>query len=112
MPELGKFKQVKVAPAYLIVAWVKAMMIDLISDKIFPVTVSSITLVCCLLLLSSYLGFILAFSKFLRAGLGWARVAILSTAGIAFIVAMASTRHRDFPPGLLQEFVKLPWPFV
>ena len=147
-----------VVTAYLMVAWVNAMMIDLMSDKIFPVTVSSVTLVCCLLLLirmmrapetdgifadraaggddaqaahglwstlswfagllllSSLLGFILALSIFfvaffrVRAGLGWARVLILSTAGIAFITAMAGTLHRDFPPGLLQEFVRLPWP--
>ncbi len=147
-----------VVTAYLMVAWVNAMMIDLMSDKIFPVTVSSITLVCCLLLLirmirapetdaiftdraaghdeteaahglwstlswfagllllSSLLGFVLALSIFLvsflrlRAGLGWARVLIMSAAGVAFITTMAGMLHRDFPPGLLQEFVKLPWP--
>ncbi len=148
-----------VVTAYLMVAWVDAMMINLTSDKIFPVTISSVTIVCCLLLLirmmrapetdgifadraaggddaaaahglwstlswfagllllSSLLGFILALSIFfvaffrVRAGLGWARVLILSTAGIAFITAMAGTLHRDFPPGLLQEISRLPWPF-
>jgi len=25
-------------------------------------------------------------------------------------VAMAGWLHRDFPPGLLQEVVRLPWP--
>ncbi len=148
-----------VVTAYLMVAWVNAMMINLTSDKIFPVTISSISIVCCLLLLirmmrapetdgifadraaggddaaaahglwstlswfagllllSSLLGFILALSIFfvaffrVRAGLGWARVLILSTAGIAFITAMAGTLHRDFPPGLLQEISRLPWPF-
>ena len=147
-----------VVTGYLMVAWVNAMMIDLTSDKIFPVTISSITLVCCLLLLirmmrapetdaiftdraargdeaeaahglwstlswfagllllSSLLGFILALSIFFvaffraRAGLGWLRVLILSAAGIGFISAMASWLHRDFPPGLLQELVRLPWP--
>jgi hypothetical protein len=130
----------------------------MVSDKIFPVTVSSITLVCCvallirmmrapetdvifadrargteelsathglwstlawfagLLLLSSLLGFILALVIFLvaflrvRAGLNWARVLILSAAGIGFMIAMAGTLHRDFPPGLLQGLVRLPWP--
>ncbi len=147
-----------VVTAYLMFAWVNAMMIDLMSDKIFPVTISSITLVCCLLLLirmmrapetdaiftdraaggddaeaahglwgtlswfagllllSSLLGFILALAIFfvaffrVRAGLGWARVLMLSAAGIGFISAMAGWLHRDFPPGLLQEFVRLPWP--
>jgi hypothetical protein len=71
-----------------------------------------------LLVLSSLFGFILALAIFLvaflrvRAGLDWARVLILSAAGIGFIMTMAGTLHRDFPPGLLQEFVRLPWPFV
>jgi TctA family transporter len=148
-----------VVTAYLMVAWVNAMMIDLVSDKIFPITVSSITLVCCLallirmmrasetdaiftdraaghdetdaahglwstlswfaglLVLSSLLGFILALTIFLvsflrvRAGLGWARVLFLSALGVAFMMTMAGMLHRDFPPGLLQEMVRLPWPF-
>jgi hypothetical protein len=145
--------------AYLMVAWVNAVMINLVSDKIFPVTISSVTLICCfallirmmrtsegdavfadretgedgeaghglwatlswflgLLVLSSLLGFILALAIFfvaffrVRAGLGWARTLILSGAGIAFICAMAGTLNRDFPPGLLQEFVDLPWPLT
>ncbi|MDH5557497.1 MAG: tripartite tricarboxylate transporter permease, partial [Alphaproteobacteria bacterium] len=40
-----------VVTGYLMVAWVNAMMIHRVGDKIFPVTVSSVTLVCCLLLL-------------------------------------------------------------
>ena len=147
-----------VVTAYLMVAWVNAMMIHRVGDKIFPVTVSSVTLVCCLfllirmmrapetdaiftdraadgvdlegkhglwrtlswfaglLVLSSLLGFVLALAIFfvgffrVRAGLGWVRVLVLSTIGIAFISAMAGTLHRDFPPGLLQEFIRLPWP--
>lgn len=144
--------------AYLIVAWVDAMLIGRLNDKIFPVAVSSVTIVCCLLLLmrmirapetdpiftdraagadeinathglwgtlswfagllvlSSLLGFILALAIFLvsflrvRAGLTWPRVVIMSAAGIGFIMAMADWLHRDFPPGLLQELVRLPWP--
>lgn len=144
--------------AYLIIAWVDAMLIGRLNDKIFPVAVSSVTIVCCLLLLmrmirapetdpiftdraagadeinathglwgtlswfagllvlSSLLGFILALAIFLvsflrvRAGLTWPRVVIMSAAGIGFIMAMADWLHRDFPPGLLQEFVRLPWP--
>ncbi len=144
--------------AYLIIAWVDAMLIGRLNDKIFPVAVSSVTIVCCLLLLmrmirapetdpiftdraagadeinathglwgtlswfagllvlSSLLGFILALAIFLvsflrvRAGLTWPRVVIMSAAGIGFIMAMADWLHRDFPPGLLQELVRLPWP--
>ncbi|UCH76202.1 MAG: tripartite tricarboxylate transporter permease [Rhodospirillales bacterium] len=143
---------------YLMIAWIDAMQIRMMSDKIFPVTVSSITLICCLLLLirmmrapetdiiftdraadtedinaahslwgtlawfagllvlSSLIGFVLALPLFLvsflriRAGLNWPRVLILSAAGIGFMIAMAGWLHRDFPPGLLQELVRLPWP--
>jgi len=37
--------------AYLLVAWVDAMSISLMSDKIFPVTVGSVTLIGCFVLL-------------------------------------------------------------
>ena len=144
---------------YLLVAWVNALMIDLMSDKIFPVTVSTVTLVCCvallirmmlspeghpvfadrelgddgtaphglwatlswflgLLVLSSLLGFIIALSIFflaffrVRAGLGWVRTIVMSGAGIAFICFMAGTLNRDFPPGLLQDLYRLPWPLT
>jgi putative tricarboxylic transport membrane protein len=32
--------------------------------------------------------------------------------GIAFIMFLAATLGRDFPPGLLQRFFDLPWPFT
>lgn len=143
---------------YLMVAWVDAMKIKMMSDKIFPVTVSSVTLVCCFLLLirmmrapetdaiftdraaddddisathglwrtlawfaglltmSSLFGFVLCLPVFLvsflriRAGVSWQRALILSAVGIAFMIGMAGWLHRDFPPGLLQEMVRLPWP--
>lgn len=145
--------------AYLLIAWINAVQINMTSDKIFPVTISSVTLICCLLLLirmmrapetdavfadresgadgeaehtlwgtlswfagllvlSSLLGFILALGLFflaffrIRAGLGWARTLFLSTAGIVFISFMAGSLNRDFPPGLLQSLIKLPWPLT
>jgi len=146
--------------AYLAVALVDALQVHRVSDKVFPVTVSAVTLICCLLLLirmmrapetdaiftdraadhedinaahglwvtlgwfagllilSSLVGFVLALAIFfvaflrVRAGLGWPRVLIMSAAGIGFIVAMGGWLNRDFPAGLLQEFVRLPWPFV
>ena len=69
-------------------------------------------------MLSSLLGFIIALSIFflaffrVRAGLSWTRTLIMSGAGIAFICAMAGTLNRNFPPGLLQDLVKLPWPLT
>ncbi len=145
---------------YLSVAWIDAFQISLVSDKIFPLTVGTVTLIGCfvllismmlapeghalladqeqggedgaaphglwptlawfgfLLLLSSLLGFIIALTVFfiaflrMRAGISWMRTAILSTAAVGLICFLAGTLNRDFPPGLLQEFVDLPWPLT
>ncbi len=70
-----------------------------------------------LLVLSGIFGLVLALSMFLlaffrvRGGFGWAKSVILTAAGIGFIVFLAGVLGRDFPPGLLQEFFRLPWPF-
>ncbi|MBT6085885.1 MAG: tripartite tricarboxylate transporter permease [Rhodospirillaceae bacterium] len=69
-----------------------------------------------LLVLSSIVGFILALGVFLlsfmrvRAGVTWAQSAIYTAGGIGFMCAMAWILNRDFPPGLLQSWVDLPWP--
>ncbi|MEM7721433.1 MAG: tripartite tricarboxylate transporter permease [Pseudomonadota bacterium] len=71
-----------------------------------------------LLTLTALVGFILALAMFLllfirfRAGKSWSYAAAYAAAGIAFICAMAATLNRDFPPGLLQSFVDLPWPLT
>lgn len=71
-----------------------------------------------LLILTSLLGFILALALFLvaffriRAGSSWAQTLALSIAGITFICFMAASLNRDFPPGLLQAYYDLPWPFT
>ena len=71
-----------------------------------------------LLVLTSLLGFILALALFLfafmrvRAGVSTAFAAIYTAAGIAFMLGMAWLLNRDFPPGLLQEYVDLPWPLT
>ncbi len=131
----------------------------LITDKIFPLLISGIAMVCCavllitmvrqpethtifadreasgedadaahglwptlawfglLLVLSSLVGFILALAVFLlsfmriRAGLSWAYAAIYAAGGVSFMCVMAWVLNRDFPPGLLQAYVELPWPF-
>ena len=146
--------------AYMVTAWINAAMIDLMSDKIFPLTVATVGILalCALLIrmmrapeddavfadreaggedaeaphglwptmawlagllvLSSLLGFILALAVFmlaffrLRAHVSWGKTLILSAAGIGFMLFLASTLNRDFPPGLLQEFFDLPWPFT
>ncbi len=71
-----------------------------------------------LLLATSLLGFILALCGFLlaffriRAGLAWGRSVLLTAIGVAFMCFMAWLLNRDFPPGLLQHFVNLPWPLT
>ncbi len=70
-----------------------------------------------LLVLTSLFGFIIAITLFFviflrwRAGASWSRTVVLSVCGIAFILTMASLLNRDFPPGLLQNYLTLPWPF-
>ncbi|MEM7238743.1 MAG: tripartite tricarboxylate transporter permease, partial [Pseudomonadota bacterium] len=71
-----------------------------------------------LLILTSLVGFIIALAVFLiaffriRAGEGWTRTLLLSTAGIGFICLMAWVLNRDFPPGVLQQSFALPWPLT
>lgn len=145
---------------YVAYAWVDALQIRMVSDKIFPATVGAVTLIGCLallirmmlvpetdaifadheqggedaeaphglwatlgwfaflLVLSSLLGFILALGIFLvtflrvRAGVRWLQTLLLSGFGIGFMCFLAGILGRDFPPGLLQEFFDLPWPFT
>ncbi|KNG93252.1 tripartite tricarboxylate transporter permease [Pseudaestuariivita atlantica] len=69
-----------------------------------------------LLVLTALAGFIIALTLFLflfiwrRAGRSPVFAALYTTAGLAFMCAMAWLLNRDFPAGLLQEAVKLPWP--
>ncbi len=71
-----------------------------------------------LLALSGLVGFILALAVFLvsflrvRAGLDLGKSLIYAAGGIAFMCAMAWSLNRDFPPGLLQSYVTLPWPLT
>jgi TctA family transporter len=71
-----------------------------------------------LLIMTSLFGFIIAIVLFfvvflkLRAGASWARTALLTVIGVGFILTMASLLNRDFPPGLLQHYVDLPWPLA
>ncbi|MEO0665081.1 MAG: tripartite tricarboxylate transporter permease, partial [Pseudomonadota bacterium] len=71
-----------------------------------------------LLLLTAIFGFIIALALFLfafiyyRSGKGVAFSALYMAAGIAFMCGMAWLLNRDFPPGLLQSYVDLPWPLT
>lgn len=63
-----------------------------------------------------FVGFILALLGFLvtflrvRAQTPWPKTLILTASGIALMCVMAGALNRDFPPGLLQDAVALPWP--
>ena len=63
-----------------------------------------------------FVGFILALTGFLvtflrvRAQASWPKTVILTAAGLTLMCVMAGALNRDFPPGLLQDAVDLPWP--
>ncbi|WP_022706394.1 tripartite tricarboxylate transporter permease [Paracoccus zeaxanthinifaciens] len=149
-----------VIAAYLVTALINAQMIPdyNLTDKIVPLVVGGISLLCCLIILGQMMlrpetdvvfadkeiagedadapyglwstlawfasliagtflfGFIIALVGFMlsflrvRAGAGWAKTLILTAAGLAFMCLMAGALNRDFPPGLLQDAVDLPWP--
>jgi len=71
-----------------------------------------------LLVLTSLTGFIIALSVFLlcffliRARESLPKSMIYSLSGLGFMLFMGWLLNRDFPPGLLQEFVNLPWPLT
>lgn len=70
-----------------------------------------------LVVMSSLAGFVIGATLFLlgffriRAGLSWMWTVLAAAAGIGFILFLASSLGRDFPPGLLQAYFSLPWPF-
>jgi putative tricarboxylic transport membrane protein len=71
-----------------------------------------------LLVLTSLTGFIIALSVFLlcffliRARESLLKCLVYSLSGLGFMLFMGWLLNRDFPPGLLQEFVNLPWPLT
>ncbi|MGB1848591.1 MAG: tripartite tricarboxylate transporter permease [Litorivicinaceae bacterium] len=71
-----------------------------------------------LLVLTALTGFIIALSVFLlcffiyRARESLPRSLIYSLSGLSFMLFMGWLLNRDFPPGLLQEVVNLPWPLT
>ncbi len=70
-----------------------------------------------LLALTALFGFVIALTIFfvtffrLREKLGAGRVVLMTGSGIGLLLVMGGVLHRDFPPGLLQAFFDLPWPF-
>ena len=46
----------------------------------------------------------------IKAGSSWPRTGLPTAIGIGFLVAPAHVTFLDFPRGLLQDAVELPWP--
>ncbi len=71
-----------------------------------------------LLIATCLVGFILALVGFLllffhfRARISPLFTLALTVSGTIFICMMAWLLNRDFPPGLLQNFISLPWPLT
>ncbi len=70
-----------------------------------------------LLLLTALFGFLIALTIFfvaflkLRERISWSQIVLMTASGVGLLLVMAGALHRDFPPGLLQSFLDLPWPF-
>jgi putative tricarboxylic transport membrane protein len=71
-----------------------------------------------LLVLTGIFGLIIALAIFLiaffrlRGGFTPLISSMATSIGIAFMVSLAGVLGRDFPPGLLQRYFDLPWPFT
>ncbi len=70
-----------------------------------------------ILAITALAGFVIGLITFfilfmrIRAQVSWRLTAILTASGVVFLLALAHILNRDFPPGLLQSLVELPWPF-
>ncbi|MGI9501805.1 MAG: tripartite tricarboxylate transporter permease, partial [Geminicoccaceae bacterium] len=70
-----------------------------------------------LLILTALFGFVIALTLFflaflmVRARTSPLQTALLTVAGVGAVLIIASALNRDFPSGLLQELIELPWPF-
>lgn len=56
------------------------------------------------------IGFFAVFLR-VRAGAGWLRTGVLTACAAGFVLVLANALALNFPAGLLQDLVDLPWPF-
>lgn len=65
---------------------------------------------------TALVGFIISLAIFLlcffavRADLKWPRTVFMSVCGVCFMIFMGWILNREFPSGLLQFYIALPWP--
>ena len=64
------------------------------------------------MLVGFFIAIVAFFIVFLRvkARASWPRIAVLTVLGVSIISAICWFMVLDFPPGLLQDYVDLPWP--
>lgn len=66
--------------------------------------------------IAALIGYVLAVAIFVlvflrkRAQRGWTGSILFMVAALASVIALGDALHLNFPRGLLQEFVELPWP--
>ena len=71
-----------------------------------------------LLALTALFGFVIALALFfviflrLRERLPWQQILLMMAGGMGFLITLAGVLNRDFPPGMLQTLVELPWPLA
>lgn len=56
-------------------------------------------------------GFFLFFLRS-RSDASWTRIAVMTVCGVGFITVLSYVMVLDFPGGLLQYYVHLPWPLT
>ena len=73
-------------------------------------------MVCLFANFYSLVGFVIALALFfysLFEAPCWsqlAKIIVMTACGVGGLLFLAGVLNRDFPPGLLQEFIELPWP--
>ena len=139
---------------FFAIAFIDAMRLNVLIDKVFPATVAGLSLLGCavllahmafrkdaalfqttvadaanvrglwptlgwfvsLLALTALFGFVIALAIFFVAFLRvherftWRKIAPITLGALLFIITLAGMLNRDFPAGLLQQLVELPWP--
>ncbi|MGH1440531.1 MAG: tripartite tricarboxylate transporter permease [Cellvibrionaceae bacterium] len=142
---------------FSVIAMIDALSVDILIDKVFPLSVSVISVILTaflvfqfykkegnsklfydeelnkdhsviygsfqalswlllLLFATAIVGFVFGLSIFMliylyyRAEVSWSKNITLSVIGVGFVIFLAYILNRDLPPGLLQNYMDLPWP--
>lgn len=86
------------------------------NEHVIYSTFATLSWLLLLLFAAGIFGFVIGLSIFLvvyfyyRADVSWTKNITLSVIGVCFVIFLAYILNRDLPPGLLQQYVDLPWP--